>query len=715
MTTLRFAWKGMRNTFVVVFLVLVYVGIGTAGSLWYTYEHIVPDVHRADMENIAQTSRIYDRTGQHILYELYGEENRTVIAPEEIPETVKMATLAAEDERFYEHYGVDPIASARAARENYYAGFIEQGGSTITMQLARNIYLTRDKTFERKFTEAMLAFKLERIFSKEEILYWYLNIVPYGSNAYGIQVAAKTYFGKSARDLTLDEAALLAAIPKATTYFSPYGVHREDLIRRQRYILEEIARDDPTKKSEVAASLKEDTLAKIKPHIQTIQAPHFVAHVIRELETVLGEEVLRIGGLDVYTTLDMVLQGSAEQAVDVGVDRNRQYNASNASLVAIDPEKGDILAMVGSRDYFDDSIDGQVNVSTRPRQPGSVFKPIAYAKAFELGLSPSTPMYDVPTNFGPDGSGRDYIPQNYDGGFRGRTTMGQALAMSLNVPAVKTLYVAGIKNTLELSSRLGITTLSDPDRYGLSLVLGGGEITLLEGVSAFGVFAREGERSAAHGVQYVETSNGARRIFQSAKQKSQVLDSVVARKINTILSDDTARAPTFGSGSKLVVPGYRVAAKTGTTQEYRDAWTIGYTPYFVSGVWAGNNDNTAMRSGAAGIFAAAPIWNDFMQRALAYMQKDETFVLYNTDKENQSFLKSQEQVVYYNKKTGEKLSKEDLEHISPKKVRVQVEGSGISLIHQLQNAPDEDLADFPEYSKSMIRRWDAAIGGEKSE
>lgn len=685
----RLTAKWVGNMLIVVFLVALYSGIGAAGLFWYAYTHIIPEVHREDVLGLAQTSRIYDRSGQYVLYELYGEEDRTIVGSGDIPETIKMATVSAEDERFYKHFGVDPVSLARAARENYHSGGASQGGSTITMQLARNIYLSREKTLERKFTEALLAIKLEHIFTKDEILYWYLNIVPYGSNTYGIESAAQTYFGKGAKDLTLDEAAFLAAIPKATTHYSPYGENAKDLRARQRWILQKVAQNYPDKIDVVRRALATDTFAKVHPRAQSIRAPHFVMHVLDELRGMFGDDLLRVGGLNIRTTIDMTLQGYAEDSVREGVEKNVQYNASNAALAAIDPENGEVLAMVGSKDYFDTSIDGQVNVATRPRQPGSAFKPIAYAKAFELGLDPNTPIYDVTTDFGPDGSGGDYIPHNYDGRSHGLTTMGGALAMSLNVPAVKTLYAAGLDNVLELASRLGITTLNDRDRYGLSLVLGGGEITLLEGTAAYGVFANGGTLAETHSVEYVETKDG-RRIFSASGKNDRVLPESVAGEINSVLSNDSLRAPTFGKGSKLTIPGVEVAAKTGTTQEYRDAWTIGYTPSLVAGVWAGNNDNTVMRPGAAGIFAAAPIWNDFMQKALAYEGTQESFPLAPT--------------VAGVETTRDE---EDRDAATDKK-RSSVDSANGSLIRRIQNSNLRE--NFPAYSSDMISRWDAAIG-----
>ncbi|MDD5652131.1 MAG: transglycosylase domain-containing protein, partial [Candidatus Moranbacteria bacterium] len=408
-----------------------------------------------------ETSIIYDRSGKHVLYKIFGEENRKVLSHDEIPDTIRWATIAAEDDNFYHHFGIDIKSSLRAARENLKAENIEQGASTITQQLARNVFLTREKTFKRKIKEAVLAIKIERIYSKDEILDMYLNKVPYGANAYGIQAAAQTYFKKDAKDLTLDEASLLAILPNAPSLYLPYGENIGELVKKQRKIIERTRELGLVSGETAEKALNENIEEKIQPLNRDIKAPHFVMYVLEKMESEYGRDFLEKGGLRIITSLDWEKQMLAEEILKNSKDHLNRYGATNASLVAIDPKTGQILAMAGSLDYFDKSIDGQVNVSLRERQPGSSFKPIVYAKAFEKGFQPETLLFDARTNFGPDGSGKDYIPRNYDGKFHGRVSMRQALAMSLNIPAVQTLYLAGIPETIELAKRLGVTTLND--------------------------------------------------------------------------------------------------------------------------------------------------------------------------------------------------------------------------------------------------------------
>lgn len=709
--TLR-AFKALLLTILSAGISAIVAGVIVGSiAIYVLYRQLTPDIATLRPENISQTSRIYDRSGQHILYELYGEENRTIVGYEGIADSLRKATVAAEDERFYSHRGVDPVAVLRAARANFEGGGVIEGGSTITMQLSRNVFFSRQKTYERKIAEAVTALKIEREMSKEDILQWYLNIVPYGSNAYGAQAASQVYFGKDASELTLDESALIASLPKATTYYSPYGSHTKELVARQRAILRKMVELNLVSESEIQVALAEDTLAKVRPFRQHIEAPHFVMAVVEELKNTLGEEVLNRGGLLIRTTLDYDMQKMGEQVVKDGVARNSRYNASNGALVAMDPKKGEVLTMVGSRDYFDASIDGQVNVAMRPRQPGSSFKPIAYAQAFELGFQPETIVYDVPTNFGPDGSGSDYIPQNYSGTFRGPVTLRQALAGSLNIPAVKVLYLAGVDSTIDLAHRLGITTLNERNRYGLALVLGGGEITLLDGVSAFSVFANDGIRVPAHTVLEVRTSDN-KLVREERSVSQQVVSQQTARKISSILSDNTARSAVFGSSSSLSIPERTVAVKTGTTQEFRDAWTIGYTPSLAVGVWTGNNDNTMMRPGSDGSYVAAPIWNDFMRQSLANMP-NETFPDYEKIESPIPMVTrpTETRVSYYRITSGKEVSEETANNLGPEKVRRKVEGEGRDILYYLNSSEYGDANTFPKYGEDMRARWDAGVRG----
>jgi len=650
-----------------------------------------------------EASIVYDRNGTHILYKIFGEENRKVIPHNDIPNVMRWATIATEDNNFYNHFGIDLKSNIRAIKANLKADEIEQGASTITQQLARSVFLTREKTFKRKIKEAVLAIKIERSYSKDEILDMYLNKVPYGANAYGIQSAAQTYFNKDAKDLTLDEATLLAVLPNAPTFYLPYGENLNEVIKKQKNIIKRTHELGLIDKKIAVQALQEDTSAKIKPLNRDIKAPHFVMYVLNEMEKKYGRDFLEKGGLKIITSLDWEKQVMAEKILKESHKHLNGYGASNSSLVAIDPRTGQILTMVGSIDFFDESIDGQVNVSIRERQPGSSFKPIVYAKAFEKEFQPETLLYDTSTNFGPDGSGSNYIPQNYDGKFHGRVSMRQALAMSLNIPAVKTLYLAGIQETIELAERLGITTLTDKQNYGLALALGGGSIKLLEEVSAFSVFANDGKKNDLASVLSIHKSNG-KEISAFSKKEQQAMSSEIARKINSILSDNESRIPTFGSNNPLRINGYTVAAKTGTTQDYRDAWTVGYTPSLAVGVWAGNNNNHPMRLGAAGTFVAGPIWNKFMSQTLVDYPKEQ-FIAYQQVSKNIPMIsgdsKLNKTTIYYNINTGKKISASKAKKTDKDKVAEQVELEKHSLLYYLAESTNID--------SEMLKRWEESI------
>jgi 1A family penicillin-binding protein len=612
-------------------LVMIIAGVGIASFFIYKYQ--MPDVQMMSRVKNPQTTVIYDRTGKNILYEIHGEENRKILSHDQIPEVVRIATIATEDKSFYSHLGVDFFSILRAMKVNFERKGVFQGGSTITQQLARNVFLSREKTLTRKLKEALIAFKIENNFSKDQILDLYLNEVPYGSNAYGIESAAETYFNKSANDLSLDEAVFLASLPKAPSYYSPFGNHSRELEKRQEKIYKKIEDLKLIPEAEVEKSKKIDTLTKVIPFHEPIIAPHFVFYVIEELEKKYGREFLEVGGLHAITTLDLTLQKSAEQAVSQGSALNITRGADNAALVALDPKTGDILAMVGSRDYFNVDADGEVNVTIQPRQPGSAIKPVIYATAFEKGFQPESLIADVPTDFGPDGSGGDYIPRNYDGKFHGVLPMRKTLAMSLNIPAVKTLQAVGIDNAIDMAHRLGITTFNERKKYGLSLAIGGAEVRPIDLASAFSVFANDGRRNGPRSILDIADVNG--REVQEKESSRQVIDAQVARKINSILSDNSARTPIFGPNSPLYIQGKVVAAKTGTTQEFRDAWTVGYTPDIAVGVWCGNNDGHPMVSGSDGVFVAAPIWRKFMD-SLPQKYFSGSFSAYNQNSSKES-------------------------------------------------------------------------------
>lgn len=660
-------------------------------------------VHR----KVAQTSVIYDRSGEHILYEMHGEENRKVLSHEEIPDIMRLATVIVEDNNFYSHSGVDFISIIRALRANLEKSQLSQGASTITQQLARNAFLTREKSWERKMKEVALAFKIEMKYSKDEILDFYLNEIPYGSNAYGIESASQVFFGKSAKDLTIDEAAVLASLPKATTTYSPYGNKKNLLVARQKYILEKL-RDqaDQEGKRAVEEAMSIDTLSKIAPLREKIEAPHFIFYVKEQLEKNYDREMIEEGGLKIYTTLDWDMQKTGELIVKDYVSTNGlKYGFSNGALVAVDPKNGDILVMVGSYDYYDKNIDGNVNVSLAKRQPGSSFKPIVYAKAFEKGFQPETMLFDAPTSFGPDGTGKEYVPKNYSGNYNGLISMRQSLAGSLNIPAVKTLYLGGIDETIELAERLGITTLTRKGNYGLSLALGGGEVSLIEETGAFSVFANDGKRNPIRAITKIVIGNGEEEITEL--QEKLVMDPQVARKVASIMSDNKSRAYVFGTNNPLSIPGKTVAAKTGTHQNFRDAWTVGYTPSISVGVWVGNNDYSPMKEGSDAIYVAAPMWRKFMDYALMNRQ-DEKFLDYIQ-------VKSNKMLVTGNVEGKCVLSEEEIDKKKKKKKKNKEKCKIDHDILYYVNKDDPLGPTEPNYKDPMFVRWEKGIDKDEEE
>ncbi|MFH1523178.1 MAG: penicillin-binding protein [Patescibacteria group bacterium] len=574
----------------------------------------LPDPNKLMDRQIAQSTTIFDRTGETVLYEIHGNEQRTLVALDELPEYIKWSTIAIEDKDFYEHGGISLWGIFRGVVWQAIRGKGIQGGSTLTQQFVKNAILTPERTISRKIKEWILAYKIESKYSKDEILQMYFNEIPYGSTAYGIEAASQKYFGKSAKDINLPEAAILSALPQAPSRYSPYGPNRNLLIDRQHYVLDQMYEQGYITEAKRDAAKQYEL--EFKKQSTNITAPHFVMYVKELLSEKYGEKMVEQEGLKIYTTLDLYKQEIAEEVINEYAEKNeKQYQATNAALISIDPKTGQILAMVGSRDYFNEDIDGQVNITTSLRQPGSSMKPLVYASAFIKGYTPTTILYDVVTNFSLDPS-KPYEPHNYNLREYGPVTMRKALAGSLNIPAVKTIYLAGINNVLDLAQDLGYTSLSERDRFGLSLVLGGGEVKLIEHTNAFSAFAREGEIQPITAILKIEDKNG-KVIEEFEERKSQkVLDSQIARSINDILSDNNARAYAFGERNWLTLGSRPVGAKTGTTNDYRDAWTIGYTPSIVTGTWVGNNDNSAMKKGAAGGTVAAPIWHDYMQQVL---------------------------------------------------------------------------------------------------
>jgi len=609
------------------------LGLALAGLLAFTLamawiSRDLPNPNTLMTREIPQSTKIYDRTGQVLLYEIHGEEKRSLVKIEDIPETMKQATISIEDRQFYEHHGVNWMSIMRAVYVDVIQQRKAQGASTLTQQLVKNAILTNEKSIIRKLKEMLLALQIERRFTKDQILQMYLNEIPYGSMVYGVGSAAETYFGKSVKDLTLDEAALLAAIPQAPDRYNPYGSgvsgdNRNLLVKRQRQVLDAMVRDGYIKQEQSDEAKKIDTLAKLVPQkMGEIKAPHFVMYVRSQLFDLYGQKRVEQGGLRVTTTLDWDKQQIAEEEVKKGVEKyGAKYNFNNSSMVALDPKNGQLLAMVGSKDYFDDNIDGQVNVAVSLRQPGSSFKPIVYTAGFIKGYTSETVLWDVLTTFKTE-IGK-YEPHNYSNTYNGPVTARKALQGSLNVPAVKMLYLVGIQRVLDFAEQLGYTSFAERDRFGLSLVLGGGEVELLEHANAYAAFANRGQQYPVTSIIKVTEADGSPVDEWVQPEPKKVMPQEAADTITNVLSDNAARAYVFGGGSWLVLPGRTVAAKTGTTNNFKDAWTMGYTPSLVAGVWVGNTTGTSMNGGADGSVVAAPIWNTFMKRALADTPKEE--------------------------------------------------------------------------------------------
>ncbi|MDD4661736.1 MAG: PBP1A family penicillin-binding protein [Candidatus Pacebacteria bacterium] len=582
--------------------------------------------------NMNQNTNIYDRTGEILLSSIYGEEKRKYVDLKDIPDVLKEAIIATEDADFYNHIGIDFTGILRAIKVNLKTFSLSQGASTLDQQLIRSTFLSKEKTADRKIKEVILALELDRRYEKDQILEWYINQVPFGINIYGAEEAANTYFKKALKDISLEEAATLAAIVQLPSYYSPYGSHLEDLMERKDYVLNRMAAENYITKEEATLAQEKEITFNKKPQTK---APHFVDYVKQQLEEMYGTDFLQTKGLKIYTSLDYTLQEKAEEIVKTRVEQNSYlYDTYNAALVAMNPNNGEILAMIGSADPWGESYpEGcdpsstckfvpSFNVATLGnRQPGSSFKPFAYAEAFIKGYGPDTTLVkDEYTNFGSYG-GVDYTPQNYDGRYRGWLTLRSALNQSLNIPAVKViLNLAGIDDTVKLATKMGITTLNQtPNYYGPALVLGGGEVHLIDMTSAYSVFANGGYKVPPVSILKIEDANG-NILYTNTNTPRKVISSDIADTMMDVLSDNAARAPMFGWNSLLYIPNYKVAVKTGTTQDFVDGWTMGTCDLVTVGVWAGNNDNSQMKNNALGTSVAGPIWNEFINYAINYLR-----------------------------------------------------------------------------------------------
>lgn len=575
------------------------------------------------------STKILDRNGV-LLYEIYDDQNRTPVTLASLPTFVREATIAIEDDNFYQHHGFDTGGILRAAWKTATGQRLE-GGSTITQQLVKVALLSPERTLSRKLKEAVLTVATELLYNKDQILEMYLNHIPYGGTSYGIEAAAKRYFDTPAKDLTLAEAALLAGLPQAPSRYSPFSNPDQAKLRAKQVLSRMVEEKYITAEQATAANVDELHFA---PPAEHIRAPHFVMYVREQLEQKYGTARLEQGGLRVTTSLDINLQEQAQASLSAELTKIARLKISNGAALITNPASGEILAMVGSRDYFDDSIDGKVNVTNRLRQPGSSIKPLNYALGLETKvITPSTMLLDTPICFRITGQ-PDYCPKNYDGSFHGPVQIRYALGNSYNIPAVKVLALNGVESFISFASKLGISSWHDPSAYGLSLTLGGGEVTMTDLATAFGVFANSGTKSPLHAILRVEDASGqvldsydasqateavqsARDALPSPDYPDKVLSPEVSFLISSILSDNGARVAAFGPSSVLNIPKKTVAVKTGTTNNLRDNWTVGYTPERLVAVWVGNNDNTPMSYVASGVTGASPIWQDLMKLALA--------------------------------------------------------------------------------------------------
>ena len=614
MKKLKKTFKRIRKKRYFGLLILILFIIVGAIAYYFILKDLPSPTKLNNPTNIPESSQIFDRNGE-LLYTVYSNKNRTRVPLKNIPKHAQEATIAIEDKDFYRHGAIDIRGITRAFIANVQGKPI-QGGSTLTQQLIKSSLLSPERTVQRKIKEIVLAFATEVLYSKSQIIEMYLNQIPYGGTAYGIEAASQTFFGKSAKDLTLAESALLAGLPQSPTLYSPFGSHPEYAKARQEQVLKLMREQGYITAEEEKRAVTEKL--EYKNLSTSIKAPHFSLYIKDLMEEKYGDKFTKDGGFKITTTLDLPTQEFAELAVASEVAKLVNARVSNGAAVVTDPSTGDILAMVGSKDYFDNTIDGNVNITLALRQPGSSIKPINYAVGLLNGYSAATIFVDKKICF-PSGSGPAYCPKNYDNSFHGVVSMREALANSYNIPAVKMLKMNGVESMMATASAMGINTFTNPERYGLSLTLGGGEVTMLDMATAFGVFANSGYRVDLNPILEVRDSKD--KVLEKKEDKSvifgeRVLPEAVTFIISDILADNNARAPAFGTNSVLRIPDQYVSVKTGTTNDLRDNWTIGYTPDYLVVTWVGNNDNTPMSRVASGITGASPIWNEIMSHLL---------------------------------------------------------------------------------------------------
>ncbi|MBU0974200.1 transglycosylase domain-containing protein [Patescibacteria group bacterium] len=615
-----------------IFLEILLLTFTSLGLFIYLLRDLPSPRRLTNTDNYAVSTQIFDRNHK-LLYEIFADENRTPIKLSSLPPYVYQASIAIEDKKFYSHFGFDIFGIVRAIKSNITGGRLE-GGSTITQQLVKNALLTREKSIQRKIKEGILAIFTEALYTKEEILEMYLNYISYGGTSVGIEAAANSYFDKNASQLTLAEAALLAGLPQAPTRYSPFGSNPVAAKNRQVEVLRRMQEDDYITKIEAQQAESEVlnfALSKID-----INAPHFVFYVRDLLYEKYGVETVERGGLRVTTTLDLDLHNVAQASLSAEVERLERYQVGNGAALIIKPDTGEILSMIGSKDYFNATDEGQVNVTLADRQPGSSIKPIMYATTFqEKTLNPGTILIDSPTCFASPGQ-KPYCPKNYDGSFKGPVTIRSAIGNSRNIPAVKGLRTIGVETFITQANKMGLTSWTDPSRYGLSLTLGGGEVKMINLAQAFSVLANEGIKTPITPFIKIEDFRGNILMEENFEQRkkdlqtltefdgeeslgeiTRVMDRAPAYMTSHIMQDNNARVQAFGSNSELVIPGKIVSVKTGTTNDLKDNWTVGFTPEYLVITWVGNNDNTSMNQNVvSGVTGAAPIFNDIMSLIL---------------------------------------------------------------------------------------------------
>ncbi len=613
-------------------LFLVFGGLFLVIAAIVYFATQVPSPDSLESRDIAQATKIYDRNNQ-LLYDIYQNQNRTPVKLDAIPNYVKQATIAIEDKNFYSESGFSLTGYGRALFDLVIHRKISGGGSTLTQQLVKNALLSGEQTLPRKIKELILAIQVERVYNKDQILEMYLNEIPYGGTAYGIEAAANLYFGEHASELDLAQASLLAGLPQRPSVYSPYGTHPELAKTRQKEVLNAMVDQKYITKSQADAAYSEKLTYRTSQNEEGFKAPHFVLYVKQKLIEQFGDKLVEQGGLRVTTTLDENLQEDAQKILTDNIAKLKNYQVGNGAAIIEDPKTGQVMAMVGSKDYFGDSepagctsgvncvFDPNENVVLDNRQPGSATKPITYALGIKKGYTAATVLEDVQTNF-PGGFGQpNYTPVNYDGKFRGPIQVRYALANSVNIPAVKMLAMVGVKDDMDLAYRMGLSnwepTQDNVNNVGLSLTLGGREVTLLDMATAFTVFANQGTRHDPVSILKVTDSSGKTLYEYHPDDGVKVLEPSITYVISDILADNGARSMEFGTNSGLNIPGYTVSVKTGTTDEKRDNWAIGYTPSYLVGVWVGNNDRTPMNPViSSGITGATPIWHDLMLRSL---------------------------------------------------------------------------------------------------